>query len=199
MTLTACKRGGCTGVSRARGMCANHYASWRTKEGRDAAKRRQYSNPEEAFAARIKKVGECIVWTGAINNRSYGQLVVAGRVMQAHRYAWERVNGPIPQGMIIDHMCWNKACVNVEHLRLGTQALNVQNLQGARRDSRTGVRGVTLKKPGLYVAQVQVDGVVHYAYAKTIEEAEQEAISMRRRLMPFSQERYIDNDTDSRA
>jgi hypothetical protein len=42
----------------------------------------------------------------------------------AHRVAWEKVHGPIPQGMQVLHRCDTPLCVNVEHLFLGTNADN---------------------------------------------------------------------------
>lgn len=41
-----------------------------------------------------------------------------------HRVAWEHANGPIPAGMTIDHVCRNKPCINVDHLRLLTNSEN---------------------------------------------------------------------------
>jgi hypothetical protein len=72
-------------------------------------------------------VGDCIVWTGTLNRPGgYGVLAVQNRntTMGAHRYAWERVHGPIPKGMQIDHICKVKFCVNVNHLRLATPQEN---------------------------------------------------------------------------
>lgn len=60
----------------------------------------------------------------------------------AHRYAWERANGPIPSGAQVDHRCWNKACANKDHLRLASPSENSSYLPGARVGSKSGVRGV---------------------------------------------------------
>lgn len=43
-----------------------------------------------------------------------------------HRASWVHTNGPIPDGMVVDHMCRNRRCVNPEHLRLLTLARNTQ-------------------------------------------------------------------------
>ena len=49
-----------------------------------------------------------------------------GRVgdKKAHRLAWEKANGPIPEGMCVCHRCNNKPCVNAEHLYLATSRQN---------------------------------------------------------------------------
>jgi hypothetical protein len=44
--------------------------------------------------------------------------------MKAHRVAYERAHGLLPKGLVIDHLCRNKACVNVEHLEAVTQREN---------------------------------------------------------------------------
>lgn len=45
----------------------------------------------------------------------------------AHRVEWEKVHGPIPDGLELDHECKNRACVNLDHLRLATRRQNVAN------------------------------------------------------------------------
>lgn len=59
----------------------------------------------------------CLRWQGTHDRSGYGTLGRRGRV---HRIAWEREHGPIPEGMVIDHVaargCVWKDCVNVQHL-----------------------------------------------------------------------------------
>lgn len=69
----------------------------------------------------------CIEWTGSRFTNGYGILTHKDRHLLAHRVAWQEANGPIPEGMVVMHLCDNRPCVNVEHLRLGTQADNMRD------------------------------------------------------------------------
>ena len=63
----------------------------------------------------FKYPGECVL--GAkLHHTGYAYLTTDGRVLLAHRVAWEQAHGAIPEGHQIHHLCENKACVNVEHL-----------------------------------------------------------------------------------
>lgn len=64
----------------------------------------------------------CWIYTGSINNRGYGTIL--GRA--AHRYFYERIVGPIPDGLRLDHICRTKACVNPAHLEPVTDSENMQ-------------------------------------------------------------------------
>ena len=68
--------------------------------------------------------GGCLLWTGAIANR-YGTLKVDGKRLGAHRLAWEAANGPVPSGLHVLHRCDVPACINANHLFLGTHADNM--------------------------------------------------------------------------
>jgi hypothetical protein len=71
----------------------------------------------------------CRRWRGP-NIRGYGRRYdrVAKRTVLLHRWVWERVNGPIPEGLVVMHICDTPACFRYEHLRLGTQLDNIADM-----------------------------------------------------------------------
>lgn len=68
----------------------------------------------------------CILWTASGNGAGYGAMYIAkGKRVLAHRWAYEHYVGPIPEGMVLDHLCRNRICVNPAHLEPVTHRTNV--------------------------------------------------------------------------
>jgi hypothetical protein len=84
----------------------------------------------QALAARLVPVlvepalGECWVWVGRLNRNGYGRLRVLGRELMAHRLTYEALVGPIPSGLVLDHACRVRCCVNPGHLEPVTVQVN---------------------------------------------------------------------------
>lgn len=82
----------------------------------------------------------CWLWTGTVRavsrNRSYGCISVRGNYLRAHRYSYEIFKGYIPSGMMVCHRCDNPLCVNPDHLFLGTNRDNVDDMLRKGRQSR---------------------------------------------------------------
>jgi hypothetical protein len=85
-------------------------------------------NRDRFFAKVREDVSGCHLWTGARNVWGYGRLHVGGKMLAAHRVAWELANGPIPDGMWVLHHCDVRDCVNPAHLYLGTHRQNVRDM-----------------------------------------------------------------------
>ncbi len=134
------------------------------------------------FAQRVARDGQCLIWIGAKDRAGgYGMLNVRGRHTKAHRFAWERVNGPIPDGMVIDHICHNRGCVEVSHLRLATASQNGAYRCGAQKNSALGVRNV--RRDGTkFRVQVRKAGVSYGGAHDTLDAAIAEASSLREAL-----------------
>ena len=69
-------------------------------------------------------MSECWLWRGSRDGLGYGHFS-EGR---AHRVSWLLFKGPIPDGMKVLHKCDVRNCVNPEHVFLGTQADNIQDM-----------------------------------------------------------------------
>ena len=67
----------------------------------------------------------CIESKRAITTNGYSRIYQNNKHIQAHRWAWELINGPIPEGLVVDHTCSNRKCVAIDHLRLVTQQENI--------------------------------------------------------------------------
>lgn len=80
----------------------------------------------------------CHWWDGAPDRNGYGRISVGSVNYSAHRMAYKIYKGEIPENMIVCHTCDNPMCVNPDHLWLGT---NRENLQDMVKKGRTGERG----------------------------------------------------------
>lgn len=98
--------------------------------------------------------GECWPWTGSLED-GYGRLRVAsGKRMPAHRFAWTLVNGPVPDGMVMDHLCRNRACCNPAHVEPVSNRENLMrgDTHAARNSAKTRcIRGHDFTEENTYV------------------------------------------------
>lgn len=180
--MKQCSIEDCEAEHYARGWCNRHYKRW-WKHGDPLTTQAYRTDPEEGFLCRTEPLvwSSCVVWTGPLESSGYGRISVNGRVVPVHRYAWERERGPIPDGMLVDHRCFERSCVEVSHLRLATPRQNQQNRSGANAGRKHDLpRGVTRNGRG-YAARIVLNGAKHYLGTfGTVEEASAAAAEGRR-------------------
>jgi hypothetical protein len=157
----------------------------------------QYEAKNEArFWAKVEKTGTCWLWTGHQTTNGYGThtrtVYASGRIkadvkheeLRAHRYAWSLVNGPIPDGIEIDHVCHTRLCVRPDHLRLTTRKQNSENRLRSSNNSKSGIRGVNwVSAKGKWRATVGHNGKsFHVGYYRDPSDAEAAVIAKRNEL-----------------
>jgi hypothetical protein len=88
---------------------------------------KQYST-EERFWQKfvIEPENGCWLWTSALNNRGYGLFQMDRIAKSAHKFAFEKFYHKILSGLVIDHVCKIKRCVNPTHMRLMTSKQNLE-------------------------------------------------------------------------
>lgn len=186
MTLE-CKHPGCDiPKAKSRGYCNAHYLRFIRGKEMDAPVRRPMSD-RERFWTKVDKSASCWLWRGA-THKGYGFFHYKGAARLAHRVSYLWQNGEIPNGLEVDHMCHNRACVNPSHLRLVTHSINGQNRASANSNSKSGKRGVYwCNWYQRWMARATLDRKVHFIGSfDSQKEAEHAAREWRREHMPYS-------------
>ena len=94
----------------------------------------------ERVAAQIEtNENGCHIFTGSKDDCGYGRINKDGKLVRLHRAVYEREHGWIPSGSVVMHKCDTPACINPEHLSLGTQVMNIKDMdRKGRRRSQVG-------------------------------------------------------------
>ena len=99
-------------------------------------------DPEQRFMRHVEKSDECWLWRGAKHGFGYGQFHGSqGKMVDAHRFAYEMFVGPIPEGLTIDHLCRIRNCVNPAHLEPVTLRENILRGENANKSKTHCKRG----------------------------------------------------------
>lgn len=173
-----------------RGLCVGHVDQMKRNGSMKPLrlKRPKDANAEQWFWTLVNKTDDgCWEWLAGHSDNGYGTFHEAGKTSYAHRVAYEYIEGAIPAGKHIDHVCHKRDCVNPAHMMLVDQAENNQNLPA---HGRTGVRGVTFdSRRGTYY--VRARGLWGGSYS-TLGEAEEAAIGLRNRVFTNNSLDWLD-------
>lgn len=125
--MTLCQVEGCIRAAHRRGWCSSHYKRWiRHGDPSGGGIARPRVTFQERFWSKVTKTDTCWLWAAASERNGYGAIREpgTGRMLYAHRLAYEWLVGPIPEGLHIDHLCNVRRCVNPSHLEAVTQQEN---------------------------------------------------------------------------
>lgn len=79
----------------------------------------------------------CLLWTGARNDAGYGIIHDGPWPRRVHSVAWELENGPVPDGLVLDHVyergCRHRHCASVAHLEPVTRIENMRRAIASKR------------------------------------------------------------------
>jgi hypothetical protein len=121
--MTMCSVEYCDSESKHLGLCAKHYN--RQHKYGDTGVNKKGSPDYLRFWTKVKIVAECWEWQGFVDPNGYGQFYPTHTKNElAHIYAYKFVYDIVPEGLVIDHLCRNRKCVNPFHLEAVTQRVN---------------------------------------------------------------------------
>lgn len=143
------------------GLCWRHYR--KRDELSLPITRRKARNDDERWAKYVTaepNENGCLLWTGSPGSNGYGQVRIAGRLVPAHVWAYTTRVGPVPDGLVVDHLCHNAdpecrvlsgkcphtLCVTPEHLEPTTRGENLHRAGFGRGVCKSGKHDIT--KPG---------------------------------------------------
>lgn len=115
-------------------------------------------SPQARFNEKV--LGEpnsgCHLWMGDCFDNGYGKFWYERKSHKAHRISWRLNCGTIPTGLLVLHKCDTPSCVNPDHLFLGTNKDNSQDMISKGRHSRKAPRGEAQNKAKLKEADIPV-------------------------------------------
>ena len=68
---------------------------------------------------------DCMLWALSKNNEGYAQIAIDGVSRRVHRVLYELAHGALDDGLVVDHLCENTACINIDHLEAVTHRENI--------------------------------------------------------------------------
>ncbi len=107
----------CPRLRSAHGLCGMHYMRQKRNGDPRVVRRIRGDNPIRFWAKVERRAdSECWPWTASRTASGHGMIQWGGRQQGAHRIAYTLLVGPIPDGLVIDHLCRVPACCNPRHM-----------------------------------------------------------------------------------
>lgn len=134
-----CAVDGCTTRAKVREWCPTHYTRWQRHGDPTAAAFIVGIDLVERFELYLDTATRpgCWLWTGALDPSGYAVFNSDMSTKKAHRWAYQQWVGPLLPGMVLDHLCRVRHCVNPAHLEQVTHAENMRRARGPRRPKVT--------------------------------------------------------------
>lgn len=92
----------------------------------------------ERFTSLYSVTDTCWIWNGSHTIQGYGRMFADGKNHYAHRIAYLLHNGKLTDGLVLDHTCRNRTCVNPQHLEEVTLSENVKRGGNAKTKCKNG-------------------------------------------------------------
>lgn len=181
-----CSLEGCDKPHNTHGLCSMHVTRLK-RTGSTELKTRIPLMPHGPANAAVLLEGDCKIWEGKKFSSGYGYVTSDGKATGVHRLEWQKHFGDPSEGMMVDHICRNRACYNIDHLRLVTRKQNVENRSYVRKDGLPV--GVSYRKEtGRWRVRVLHNGETHHGGSyPTLEEAAEVARNMRNALFTHNE------------
>jgi hypothetical protein len=119
---------------------------------------------------KTKKKNDCVLWNGAVNKGGYGITSYQGKSKMTHRLIYEIHNGEIPKTLKVLHSCDHPNCINIDHLRVGNQKDNMDDMRDRNREN-------FLKGLDHPLSKVNNHMIDHIIFLYTIEKEKQSDIA----------------------
>jgi hypothetical protein len=114
----------------------------------------------EDLTSFVERTDYCWNWTGTINKFGYGIITHKYYLYFVHRLAYVKHFGSVPENMFVLHKCDNRKCINPEHLFIGTNRDNVDDMLNKERQPRgeTKHNSILLERDILLIRKMKQEG-----------------------------------------